>query len=86
MYTYICIYIPVNPLTGVETNGLTNFILPGLILCKAARFPATSCMWLLVDPADCNPTILHTASYCTADCMIQPTLYHLKGMPLVRHR
>ena len=23
--------MPANPLTGVETNGLTNFILPGLL-------------------------------------------------------
>ena len=41
---YIYIYIPVNPLTGVETNGLTNSILPDLILSKAVMFLSTSCV------------------------------------------
>ena len=34
IYIYIntYVYIPVNPLPGVETNGLINSILPGLLL------------------------------------------------------
>ena len=46
VYMYIYIYIPVHPLPGVETNGLTNSIIPALLLFwwKAARFLATSCM------------------------------------------
>ena len=46
---YIYIYISVNPLPRVETNGLTNSRLPGLLLWKAARFLATSCILLLAD-------------------------------------
>ena len=42
-------YIPVNPLPGVETNGLSDSRLPGLLLWEAAMFLATSCMRLLVD-------------------------------------
>ena len=37
-------------------------------------------------PADCSPTIPQTASYCAADFRIEPTLYHLNGVSLIRHR
>ena len=41
----MCLPGSVNPLTGVETNGLTNSRLPGLLFWwKAARFLATSCV------------------------------------------
>ena len=35
--------------------------------------------------AGCSPTILQTAFYFAAECRILPTLYHLKGMPLICH-
>ena len=31
------------------------------------------------------PTILQTASYYAAGCMMHPTFYHLKGAALIRH-